>query len=192
VVAALAALGVAGWCVYATANTLLEGEQRAALFESVTQERSKYQRWLNEARAQAAAAHAALEIRTHELDAVVRQVEVRHDVMRLLMEYAGGASIRGAVRGDYAVPRSLWAVVLENSAPPSVQTTSFEPSRAMSFMHGPEALLGPGNAQARESVDAPAHSGTPSDFIAYLNDPILAERVAEVSARVSAARRMEH
>ena len=55
---ALSAVGLAGWCVYATANTLLEGPQATASNAEIERERAKYDRWLNEFRAQAAAAQA--------------------------------------------------------------------------------------------------------------------------------------
>ena len=52
---ALSAVGLAGWCVYATANTVLQGTQATASNAEVERERAKYDRWLDESRAQAAA-----------------------------------------------------------------------------------------------------------------------------------------
>ena len=51
---ALGAVGLAGWCVYATADVLLEGPQATASNAEIERERAKYDRWLNESRAQAA------------------------------------------------------------------------------------------------------------------------------------------
>src|SRR5262244_3220096 len=57
---ALGAVGVAGWCVYATANTVLEGPRATASNAEIERQQQKYERWLAEARAQAAASQAQL------------------------------------------------------------------------------------------------------------------------------------
>ena len=49
---ALSAVGLAGWCVYATANTVLAGSQVTASNNEIERERAKYDRWLNESRRQ--------------------------------------------------------------------------------------------------------------------------------------------
>ncbi|MEQ1616780.1 MAG: peptidoglycan DD-metalloendopeptidase family protein [Terricaulis sp.] len=91
---ALSAVGIAGWCVYATANTLLEGPQQSATNTEVERDRAKYERWLNESRAQAAAAQALLEERTRQFDRATAEFESRHEVLRSLLEYAGGSSMQ--------------------------------------------------------------------------------------------------
>lgn len=91
---ALSAVGLAGWCVYATANTVLEGPQSSASNAEVERERAKYDRWLNESRAQAAASQAMLEERTRQFDRATADFESRHEVLRSLLEYAGGDSIQ--------------------------------------------------------------------------------------------------
>ena len=91
---ALSAVGLAGWCVYATANTVLEGPQATASNAEIERERAKYDRWLNESRAQAAASQAQLEERTRQFDRATAEFESRHEVLRSLLEYAGGASLQ--------------------------------------------------------------------------------------------------
>ncbi len=91
---ALSAVGLAGWCVYATANTLLEGPQATATNAEIERERARYDRWLNESRAQAAAAQAQLEERTRQFDRATAEFESRHEVLRSLLEYAGGSSLQ--------------------------------------------------------------------------------------------------
>lgn len=91
---ALSAVGLAGWCVYATTNTLLDGSQATASNAEVERERAKYDRWLNESRAQAAASQALLEERTRQFDRATQDFESRHEVLRSLLEYAGGNSIQ--------------------------------------------------------------------------------------------------
>jgi murein DD-endopeptidase MepM/ murein hydrolase activator NlpD len=93
---ALSAVGLAGWCVYATTNTLMEGPQATASNAEVERERAKYDRWLNESRAQAAASQALLEERTRQFDRATADFESRHEVLRSLLEYAGGASLQVA------------------------------------------------------------------------------------------------
>ena len=61
---ALSAVGLAGWCVYATTNTVLQGSQVTASNNEIERERAKYDRWLNESRAQAAASSPATLRRT--------------------------------------------------------------------------------------------------------------------------------
>jgi murein DD-endopeptidase MepM/ murein hydrolase activator NlpD len=134
---ALTAVGLAGWCVYASANTLLEGPQASASNAEVERERAKYDRWLNESRAQAAASQALLEERTRQFDRATQDFESRHEVLRSLLEYAGGngvqlaatrpierdgARIIMAASIDEAEPRQSRAVTSE---PYQVQTVGF-------------------------------------------------------------------
>jgi murein DD-endopeptidase MepM/ murein hydrolase activator NlpD len=135
---ALGAVSLAGWCVYATGNTVLAGSQATASNAEVERERAKYDRWLNESRAQAAAAQAQLEERTRQFDRATADFESRHEVLRSLLEYAGGnsglqiASTRPIERDgariimaatiDEAEPRQSRAV---SSEPYQVQTVGF-------------------------------------------------------------------
>jgi murein DD-endopeptidase MepM/ murein hydrolase activator NlpD len=135
---ALGAVSLAGWCVYATANTVLAGAQATSSNAEVERERAKYDRWLNESRAQAAAAQAQLEERTRQFDRATADFESRHEVLRSLLEYAGGASgltiastrpierdgarIIMAATIDEAEPRTSRAV---SSEPYQVQTVGF-------------------------------------------------------------------
>lgn len=133
---ALGAIGLAGWCVYATANTLLEGPQQTASNAEIDRLQQKYDRWLNEARAQSAAAQAQLQERTQAFERATAEFENRHEVLRSLLEYAGGSSLTAAARPierdgarilmqasiDEAEPRQSRAVAAE---PYQVQTVGF-------------------------------------------------------------------
>ncbi|MCC6789689.1 MAG: M23 family metallopeptidase [Hyphomonadaceae bacterium] len=134
---AMTAVGLAGWCVYATTNTLLEGPQATASNAEVERERAKYDRWLNESRAQAAASQALLEERTRQFDRTTADLEGRHEVLRSLLEYAGGSTLQLAANRpierdgariimaasiDEAEPRQSRAVVSE---PYQVTTVGF-------------------------------------------------------------------
>lgn len=223
---ALSAVGLAGWCVYATANTLLEGPQATASNAEVERERAKYDRWLNESRAQAAAAQALLEERTRQFDRATQDFESRHEVLRSLLEYAGGngvqlaatrpierdgARIIMAASIDEAEPRQSRAVTAE---PYQVQTVGFrarterlesDQERTLSELEdsvveqsetvrGVLRLTGVSMTSltgGEEEVGGPL---VPQDFVAYLRDsgfnPVFAERVAQVAARVTEARRL--
>lgn len=223
---ALSAVGLAGWCVYATANTLLEGPQATASNAEVERERAKYDRWLNESRAQAAASQALLEERTRQFDRATQDFESRHEVLRSLLEYAGGngvqlaatrpierdgARIIMAASIDEAEPRQSRAVTSE---PYQVQTVGFrartdrlesDQERTLSELEdsvveqsetvrGVLRLTGVSMTSltgGEEEVGGPL---VPQDFVAYLRDsglnPAFAERVAQVAARVTEARRL--
>jgi murein DD-endopeptidase MepM/ murein hydrolase activator NlpD len=126
---ALGAVGLAGWCVYATANTLLEGPQTTASNAEVERERAKYDRWLNESRAQAAASQALLEERTRQFDRATAEFESRHEVLRSLLEYAGGANLQVAanrpIERDGA--RIIMAASIDESEPRQSRAAAAEP-----------------------------------------------------------------
>jgi murein DD-endopeptidase MepM/ murein hydrolase activator NlpD len=125
---ALGAVGLAGWCVYATANTVLEGPQQTASNAEIERERAKYDRWLNESRAQAAAAQALLEERTRQFERATAEAETRHEVLRSLLEYAGGASMQLAaarpVERDGA--RIIMAASIDEAEPRQSRAASSE------------------------------------------------------------------
>lgn len=126
---ALSAVGLAGWCVYATANTLLEGSNATASNAEVERERAKYDRWLNESRAQAAAATAQLEERTRQFDRATADFEARHEVLRSLLEYAGGQGLQIAaarpIERDGA--RIIMAASIDEAEPRQSRAVSSEP-----------------------------------------------------------------
>lgn len=95
---ALGAASVAGWCVYATADVLMQGPRHSAQNAEVDRLQAKYDRWLNEARAQAAASQAQLDERTSAFERATSEFESRHEVLRSLLEYAGGSSLSAAAR----------------------------------------------------------------------------------------------
>jgi len=126
---ALTAVGFAGWCVYATANTILEGPQATASNAEVERERAKYDRWLNESRAQAAASQALLEERTRQFDRATQDFESRHDVLRSLLEYAGGNGVQLAatrpIERDGA--RIIMAASIDEAEPRQSRAITSEP-----------------------------------------------------------------
>ncbi len=126
---ALSAVGLAGWCVYATANTLLEGPQATASNAEIERERAKYDRWLNESRAQAAASQAQLEERTRQFDQATAEFESRHEVLRSLLEYAGGTSMQLAasrpIERDGA--RIIMAASIDEAEPRQSRAITSEP-----------------------------------------------------------------
>jgi murein DD-endopeptidase MepM/ murein hydrolase activator NlpD len=126
---ALGAVGLAGWCVYATANTLLEGPQATASNAEVERERAKYDRWLNESRAQAAASQALLEERTRQFDRATADFESRHEVLRSLLEYAGGSRLQLAaarpIERDGA--RIIMAASIDEAEPRQPRPLASEP-----------------------------------------------------------------
>ncbi|HWA01161.1 MAG TPA: peptidoglycan DD-metalloendopeptidase family protein [Caulobacterales bacterium] len=125
---ALGAVGVAGWCVYATANTLLEGPRATASNAEVERLQQKYDRWLNEARAQAAASQAQLEERTRAFDQATRDFETRHEVLRSLLEYAGGTSLTAAARPiERDGARMLMAASIDEAEPRQARMMTSEP-----------------------------------------------------------------
>ncbi|HVY86628.1 MAG TPA: peptidoglycan DD-metalloendopeptidase family protein [Caulobacterales bacterium] len=125
---ALGAVGVAGWCVYATANTLLEGPRATASNAEVERLQQKYDRWLNEARAQAAASQAQLEERTRAFDQATRDFETRHEVLRSLLEYAGGSSLTAAARPiERDGARMLMAASIDEAEPRQARMMTSEP-----------------------------------------------------------------
>ncbi|MDZ4692824.1 peptidoglycan DD-metalloendopeptidase family protein [Terricaulis sp.] len=126
---ALTAVGLAGWCVYASANTLLEGPQASASNAEVERERAKYDRWLNESRAQAAASQALLEERTRQFDRATQDFESRHEVLRSLLEYAGGNGVQLAatrpIERDGA--RIIMAASIDEAEPRQSRAVTSEP-----------------------------------------------------------------
>ena len=143
---ALSAVGLAGWCVYATTNTLLEGPQATASNAEVERERAKYDRWLNESRAQAAASQALLEERTRQFDRATADFESRHEVLRSLLEYAGGATLQVAanrpIERDGA--RIIMAASIDEAEPRQSRAVAAEPYQVttVGFRARTEALEG--------------------------------------------------
>ncbi len=125
---ALGAVGLAGWCVYATANTLLEGPQATASNAEIERERAKYDRWLNESRAQASAAQAQLAERTRQFDVATQDFESRHEVLRSLLEYAGGQSVELAARPiERDGARMIMAASIDEAEPRQSRAVASEP-----------------------------------------------------------------
>ena len=125
---ALGAVSLAGWCVYATANTVLQAPAASATNSEIERERAKYDRWLAEARAQSAAAQAQLEERTRAFDRATNDFEHRHEVLRSLLEYAGGSSLTAAARPiERDGARMLMAASIDEAEPRQSRAMATEP-----------------------------------------------------------------
>lgn len=90
---ALGAVGVAGWCSYASVNVLMRGQILASQSDESTRVEAKYKRWLSEARAREAAAQAQLKERTDTFNKATVEFERRHETLKLLLDFAGGSNV---------------------------------------------------------------------------------------------------
>lgn len=224
---ALGAVGLAGWCVYATANTVVDGTQATASNAEIERERAKYDRWLNESRAQAAAAQALLEERTRQFDRATADFESRHEVLRSLLEYAGGSSLQVAstrpIERDGA--RIIMAASIDEAEPRQSRALASEPYQVttVGFRARTERLEADQERTLSELEDQVVENSeqvrgvlrltgvsmasltggdtggeggplVPQDFVTYLRDsglnPAFADRVAQVAARITEARRL--
>jgi murein DD-endopeptidase MepM/ murein hydrolase activator NlpD len=95
---ALAGIGVAGWCAYASVNVLLRGQVMSAQETEIERMEAKYKRWLAEARARESAAEAQLKEHAQQFEAATTEFERRHETLKMLLDYAGGSSITAAAR----------------------------------------------------------------------------------------------
>lgn len=98
VLIALGAVGIAGWCAYATVNVMMRGQFVTAQNQEVERLEQKYQRWLQESRARELAAQQQLEEKTAQFERATAEFERRHETLKMLLEYAGGASITASAR----------------------------------------------------------------------------------------------
>jgi murein DD-endopeptidase MepM/ murein hydrolase activator NlpD len=98
VLLALGAVGIAGWCVYATVNVAMRGQMVTAQTQELDRLEKKYERHLREARAREAAAVAQLQERTVAFERQAGDFERRHETLKMLLDYAGGASITASAR----------------------------------------------------------------------------------------------
>jgi murein DD-endopeptidase MepM/ murein hydrolase activator NlpD len=103
-VAAGGAFLVAGWCVYATAATMLRGPAEVAGRNDYERRIAKVERWLHQARTREAAAISLLEERSAAFASETGELERRHDSLaQLLAGLTGEGSVNlAALRGDGA------------------------------------------------------------------------------------------
>ena len=98
VLLALGAVGIAGWCAYASVNVLMRGQILSAQNEEIDRLEQKYQRWLRESRAREAAAQAQLSERTQAFERATSEFERRHETLKMLLNYAGGSTFTASTR----------------------------------------------------------------------------------------------
>ncbi len=117
-VLALGAVGVAGWCAYASVNVLMSGQIMSAQDAEVTRLEAKYKRWLAESRAREAEAQSQLEERTQAFVRATDEFERRHESLKLLVDFAGESSVTASaspVKRDGA--RLLMHASIEEAEP---------------------------------------------------------------------------
>jgi murein DD-endopeptidase MepM/ murein hydrolase activator NlpD len=90
---ALGAVGVAGWCSYASVNVLMRGQILSSQTDESSRLEAKYKRWLSEARARESAAQAQLKERTETFNKATVEFERRHETLKLLLDFAGGSNV---------------------------------------------------------------------------------------------------
>jgi murein DD-endopeptidase MepM/ murein hydrolase activator NlpD len=95
---ALAGVGIAGWCAYASVNVVMRGQLMANQSDENTHMVATYKRWLAEARAREAAAQSQLQDRTQAFNKATEEFERRHETLKLLLDFAGGASVTANAR----------------------------------------------------------------------------------------------
>jgi murein DD-endopeptidase MepM/ murein hydrolase activator NlpD len=95
---ALAGVGIAGWCVYASANVVMQGQLAVGATDENTRTVATYKRWLAEARARESAAQSQLEERTKAFTNATAEFERRHETLKLLLDFAGGSSVAANAR----------------------------------------------------------------------------------------------
>ncbi|NWG52100.1 MAG: peptidoglycan DD-metalloendopeptidase family protein [Hydrogenophilaceae bacterium] len=134
---ALGAVGLAGWSIYTSVDWVVDNLQSSNRNTEVERLEAKYQRWLAEARAQSEAAQAQLAERSEAFERITADFERRHEVLRGLMEMAGGSNLTAGARTierdgarllmrasiDEAEPRASRA--LAAAEPELVQAVSF-------------------------------------------------------------------
>ncbi len=94
---ALAGVGLAGWTAYLNVNFFTGGIGPRSETEA-DRTLQTYQRWLKEARAREANADAQLRQLTEQFERETVEFERRHQTLKMLLDYAGGASITAAAR----------------------------------------------------------------------------------------------
>lgn len=176
--AALAVLGVAGWCAYASAATLLPGPHPAVV-ASFERERATYQRWLDDLDGRTAAAHAQLEEETRRFDDVQRNIDARHAALRALVEYANGSPL--PLQRSEPV-----AIAAMTQTAPAIQGEGDGAVRLVSFRARLDTVLGP---RAASAVTPEGSVTARRDFVASVLDPEFAAQVRLVSERVETSRR---
>ncbi len=93
--AATASALVMGWTAYATASVFLRGHLLSTQSAEASRIKSKYERWLAEARAREASALALLQTRTTDFEEAAREFERRHETLKELLEHATGGETPG-------------------------------------------------------------------------------------------------
>lgn len=115
---ALAGVGVAGWTAYLNVNWMVAGTGGSQIESESDRRLQTLQRWLAEARAREATAEAQLKERTAQFERQTAEFERRHETLKMLLDYAGGASITAAARPiERDGARLLMQASIEESEP---------------------------------------------------------------------------
>lgn len=135
---ALGAVGVAGWCTYASVNVIMGGEILSAQDAEMKRLEQKYRRLLADSRAESAAMQNQLEESRASFELATQEFERRHATLKMLLEFAGGSAVSASARPverdgaglliqasvEEAEPRQSreW----QDASPYKVQTVSFK------------------------------------------------------------------
>lgn len=95
---ALGAVGVAGWCSYATVTVVLGGQQLSQRDAEVDRMQRKYERLLADLNHEAAAMRNQLEENRSSTEQVIDEFQRRHETLKTLLDLANGSSLSANVR----------------------------------------------------------------------------------------------
>jgi murein DD-endopeptidase MepM/ murein hydrolase activator NlpD len=109
---------VVGWTAYLNVNFATSGQLGATVESESDRTVQTLKRWLAEARAREANAEAQLKERTMQFERETAEFERRHQTLKMLLDYAGGASITAAARPiERDGARLLMQASIEESEP---------------------------------------------------------------------------
>jgi murein DD-endopeptidase MepM/ murein hydrolase activator NlpD len=224
---ALGAVGVAGWCSYASVTVMMGGQVLSAQGAEMDRLEQKYKRLLADSYADAAAMRNQLEERTHAFETATSEFQRRHETLKTLLDLAGSSSISGSARPIESDGADLLVQAKVEEAEPrqsrdweqpgyQVQTVGFRAKveqlklEQASFLAAAEEAAVERSEQARGILsmtgvglsrlvdsDATGAGGPliPIDVTGILGegglDKKFANRIKQVAARVSEARRLD-
>lgn len=130
---ALAGVGVAGWTAYLNVNWLMSGQAGMQVESESDRTVQTLKRWLAEARAREANAEAQLKERTMQFERETAEFERRHQTLKILLDYAGGATVTAAARPiERDGARLLMQASIEESEPRQSRAWNDQPYRVQS------------------------------------------------------------
>lgn len=130
---ALAGVGVAGWTAYLNVNWMMSGQAGMQVESESDRTVQTLKRWLAEARAREANAEAQLKERTMQFERETAEFERRHQTLKILLDYAGGATVTAAARPiERDGARLLMQASIEEAEPRQSRSWNEQPYRVQS------------------------------------------------------------